>query len=354
MLVDHFPEAREARIVRDAFEHQSLGAVGHRAVDDVAVAGDPTHVGGAPVNLTVLVVEDVLMGDRGIDHVAAGGVQNTLRLAGRTRGVEDEQRIFRALLFGLALGRNLGGFFAPPQIAAGFPLDVAAGALEHQDVTDAGAGLQGLVDIGLQRHLAAAAQPLVGGNDEIGLAVEDAVLDAVGREAAEDHRMDGADPGAGQQSVGGFGHHRHVDGDAVALLDALVAHDVGQPADLFIGLAIGDLLAFLGVVAFPNDRGLVAAGGEVAVETVDRSVEGAIVVPANLDVAGEINVLHLGVGLDPIDALALLTPKGFGILDRLLVHRQILGVVDPGALGELGGNREKRIVGRHGTESLPN
>jgi hypothetical protein len=62
--------------------------------------------------------------------------------------------------------------------------------------------LQRLVDIGLQRHALAAAQALVGGDDDLRAAVLDPAGDAVGREAAEDDRMDGPDPGAGQHGHG--------------------------------------------------------------------------------------------------------------------------------------------------------
>ncbi len=61
VLVDHLPEARDGRVVRHALEHQRDRAVGERAVDDVAVAGDPADVGGAPVDVAVVVVEHVLV-----------------------------------------------------------------------------------------------------------------------------------------------------------------------------------------------------------------------------------------------------------------------------------------------------
>ncbi len=64
VLVDDVPEARIVRIVRHALEHQRGRAVGERAVDDVAVAGDPADVGRAPVDVAVVIVEDVLMRHR--------------------------------------------------------------------------------------------------------------------------------------------------------------------------------------------------------------------------------------------------------------------------------------------------
>ena len=66
VLVDHLPEARGVRVVRHALEHQRGGAVGERAVDDVAVAGDPADIGRAPVDVAVVVVEDVLVRQRDV------------------------------------------------------------------------------------------------------------------------------------------------------------------------------------------------------------------------------------------------------------------------------------------------
>ena len=57
VLVADLPEARKIRVVRHAFEHQRRRAVGQRAVDDVAVTGDPAHVGRAPVDVAVVIVE---------------------------------------------------------------------------------------------------------------------------------------------------------------------------------------------------------------------------------------------------------------------------------------------------------
>ena len=84
------------RVVRHALEHQRRRAVRERAVHDVGVAGDPADVGRAPVDLAVAIVEDLLVGQRRIDQVAAGGVQHALGLAGRAGGVEDEQRVLGA------------------------------------------------------------------------------------------------------------------------------------------------------------------------------------------------------------------------------------------------------------------
>ena len=163
--------------------------------------------------------------------------------------------------------------------------------------------------------------------------------EAVGREAAEHHRMHGADARAGQHGVGGLGDHRQVDGDAVALLDAVGLEHVGELAHPLVQLAVGDLLVVGGVVALPDDGDLVAARLQVPVDAVGRHVERAVLVPLDRDVVGRVGgVLDLGVGLDPVDALAHLAPEPVRVLDRALVHREILLVVDVGPGRPFGGN----------------
>ena len=155
VLVDHLPEARRRGIVGHAFEHQRGGAIGERAVDDVAVAGHPADIGRAPVDIAVMVVEDVLVRHRGEDEIAAGGVQHALRLAGRARRVEDEQRVLRLHLLRLAFGLDRGDLLVVPEVAAGRPADLAAGAAHdqhglHLDAM-AGGDLDRLVGILLER-----------------------------------------------------------------------------------------------------------------------------------------------------------------------------------------------------------
>ena len=105
-------------------------------------------------------------------------------------------------------------------VAAGLHRHVAAGDLHDDDVLHVRTGLQRLVGVGLQRHLAAAATAFVGGDQQLRRAVLDAVGQAVRREPAEHHGMDRADAGAGQHRHRGLGHHRQVDRHPVALLDA--------------------------------------------------------------------------------------------------------------------------------------
>ena len=102
-------------------------------------------------------------------EIAAGGVQHALGLAGRARRIEDEQRILRVHVLARAFRRHHLRRVVVPEIARRVHVDLAAGALDHDDPIDAaGLGERG-IDIGLQRHLLAAAQALIGGDDDLGL-----------------------------------------------------------------------------------------------------------------------------------------------------------------------------------------
>ena len=149
-------------------------------------------------------------------------------------------------------------------------VDVAAacGCTTTTAVTDGVRGRRPASTAGLSRAGAPAPVAAVGGDDDLGLGVVDPVDDRVGREAAEDARVGGADAGAGQHGDRQLGDHRHVDGDPVAPLDAEALEHVGEPADLVEQLGVGDG-AGVARLALPVVRDLVApAGLDVAVEAV--------------------------------------------------------------------------------------
>src|SRR5690606_31126484 len=137
-------------------------------------------------------------------------------------------------------------------------LDLLAAAPDDETGMDVGALRDRLVRVGLERDLLAASQALVCGDHHLAVGIENAVTQGIGGEAAEDHRVDGADAGARQHRYGGLGDHGHVDGDPVALLYAPGLEYVAEAADLLVQLTIGDDAVFLGVVPLPDDRRLVA------------------------------------------------------------------------------------------------
>ena len=136
----------------------------------------------------------------------------------------------------------------------------------------------------LQRDLLAAAHPFVGGDHRAGIAIGNPAGDAFGRKAAEDHRMDGADPRAGEHRRRRFGDHRHVDHHPVAAPDAALLEQVREAAGLFVELAVGPAVAVAGLVRLEDERGAVAVLGEMAVEAIDRQVELAVRIPGDVEV----------------------------------------------------------------------
>ena len=102
---------------------------------------------------------------------------------------------------------------------------------------------------------------LVRGDQRAGsLRVLDAIFQGLRGEAAEDHRMNGADARTGQHGVSRLGNHRHVDAHPVAALDAARAQRVGQAADCLVQLGVGNVLAVGGVIPFPDQRRLSLRG----------------------------------------------------------------------------------------------
>ena len=174
------PEARDRRIVRHALEHESRRAVGERSVDDVAVAGHPPDIRRTPVDIAVVVVEDVLVGHRRIDKIAARRVEDAFRSAGRARREKNEQRVFRIHFLGLTHRRGLRDLLVVPDVAAMLHGHLATGALDDDHRLDEAGLLDGGIGVGLQRHLLGAAQAFVGGDQHLRLAALDPSRERIG------------------------------------------------------------------------------------------------------------------------------------------------------------------------------
>jgi hypothetical protein len=195
------------------------------------------------------------------------------------------------------------------------------------------------VDVGLERNLPAAAKTLVGSDDDVRFGVRDAAGDGLRREAAKHDRMNRANAGASEHRVSRLGDHGQVDRDAIALLDAVSFQQIGEKSDATRKRPIGDVGGLRGIVAFPDDRRLVGALGEMPIDAIVSDVGDAVLEPFDRDVLGvERRVLDLGEGREPVDALTVLGPKAFRIAHRPLVHLLVLGRVDPGALRRFGWN----------------
>ncbi len=143
-------------------------------------------------------------------------------------------------------------------VAAFDHVDGRAGAPVDDDVLDGGAGGHGFVDGALELDFVAAAVARVLGDDGDAAGVVDAVGDGVGGESAEDDGVDGADARAGEQGDGELGRHAHVDGDAIAFLDAEGLEGVGEFLDFGVELGVGEAANFAGL-ALPDEGGFVGA-----------------------------------------------------------------------------------------------
>ncbi|GAB3775843.1 hypothetical protein GCM10028867_13910 [Nocardioides pacificus] len=180
-------------------------------------------------------------------------------------------------LAGVLRGRGVDDV-VPPDVHAVVPGDVLAGAAYDEHVADVealGRGLgAGLVDGRLEGGGVAAPVAAVGGDDHLGLAVDQAGGERVGGEAAEDDRVGRADPGAGEHRDDRLGDHRQIDRDPVAGLDAQRGQRVGRAGDLALQVGIGERAGVVGGLADPVQRDAVAVAGlDVAVHAVVRRVE---------------------------------------------------------------------------------
>jgi hypothetical protein len=282
-------------------------------------------------------------------------VDDPLGLAGGARGVEDEELVLGVHLLGrpveAAVGvARLAHEAVPPVVAPLLDLGerrVAlrpGAALHHHHVLDARALGERLVGVALERdHLAAAVRP-VGGDEHPALRVVDAVAQRLGREAAEDHRVDGADARAGEHRHHRLGDHRQVDGDPVPLLHAEAVEDEGELVDLAVEVPVGEGALVAGL-ALEDERRLVAARAvHVAVEAVDARVERAVGEPPRVR---RRPVEGAGERARPLELARQARPERLGVARRLVVDR---GVAGDGLRPERLGRREGAGLGEEGFE----
>src|SRR5260221_8007733 len=89
----------------------------------------PADIGGTPEQIIRLGVESPLHGQRGPQQIAAGRMLDSLGLAGRPGGIEDEQGVFRIHPLGFADFTLRGFKLMPPMVTAGSHIYLVAGTL---------------------------------------------------------------------------------------------------------------------------------------------------------------------------------------------------------------------------------
>ena len=112
-----------------------------------------------------MVIEDILMRHRGIDHVTASGVHHPLGFASGTGGVKDEERVFGIHFFSRAISVSFGHPFMIPVVPAFDPVDRVAGTADNDTGRAHGAGFERRIGVGLERNDLAATNALIGGDD---------------------------------------------------------------------------------------------------------------------------------------------------------------------------------------------
>ena len=155
--------------------------------------------------------------------------------------------------------------------------------MSNQHCLDTRCFFQGFVDNIFQVERFGTTIGPVGRDHHLAGAVIDPCRKGRGRESREYHRMDGADPGTGQQRHCEVRDHGHVDADAVAFFDAFFLEDIGKTAYAVVQLAVSDVFCwFIRVIGFEDDRVLVTLHPQVPVEAVLCHVQFCALEPFHL------------------------------------------------------------------------
>ena len=320
VFLDHPPESVGLRPIRCAFVHEDARAVREGTVHDVRVAGDPTDVRGAPEQVLLLQVEDVLHRRRDADQIPSRRMLDALRLPRRAGRVQNEERVRGVHRLRLAFRGRFGHEIVPPMVAPLPHGDLGARATEDDHMPDHVEVRDRLVHDLLQREDRPATIAAVRGHDHVGLRILRPIADRAGAEPAEDHAVDGPDPGAGEQGDREFRDHRHVDRHAVAALHAQPLEDVREPVHLAPKIVVRQHAA-LPRLALPHERGLVPPRSlEVPVE----AVRGHVQLPAHEPLReGRVPFEDLRPGGHPGEPLRHPRPKGLGVLRRFEPERVV-------------------------------
>jgi hypothetical protein len=83
---------------------------------------------------------------------------------------------------------------------------------------------------------------------------------------------------------------------------------------------VGQDPVLAGLVAFPDDRGLVGARLQMAVEAIVANISFSTLIVLNGDFIPKVELAGLAPLLLPVEAVRQLAPEAFGVLDGVVVH----------------------------------
>ena len=299
---------------------------------------DPTDVGGTPIGVLVLEIEDPFRGHRRAEQISAGRVQHALRFAGTAGRIEDEQRMFGVEMHWIAFGGDVLHQVVPPVVAIGNHLDRRAGAAHDDDFLHRRRLIQRRIDRRFEKHFFTASPAGIGGDDHFRLSIVIAVRNRFGAEAAEDDRVDRPDPSAGQHRDRQLRDHRHVQRHAVAGLHSEFLQNIRELANFAMQILISQH-ARVARFALPDDRSLVLVGAEqMPVEAVVRQIEFATDKPFRVR---HRSVEHLVPLLEPVEIRGHVPPEAGGVVFGSRPHLLILlFAADVGLRREVARRRE--------------
>ena len=282
VLFDYPPEgAGVRRAHRLALVQHGGVTVEQRAVADIGVPHHPAHIRGRPVHLAGVHVVHVLHAPLQADDAAAGVAHHPLGLAGGAGGIENIQRV---------VGVDRHTVNRRRRSHRRRPVEVPARhqrSLLHRPLQDdAGGGFvrrqpDRLVQQRLVGHHPARFHAAGGRHDHRRRRVVDAHRQFIAGEAAEHHRVDRADAGAGEHGDNRLGHHGHIDDNPVAPRHTLAAQQTGAARHLVQQLAEGIAAFAGGDRAVVDQRRLLApALLDVNIHRVETGIGDAVRVPA--------------------------------------------------------------------------
>ena len=270
---------------------------------------DPADIGRRPENLALTDAIDMRHAPGDGHRMAAILPHHALGGAGGARRVENIERmgrIDRHTLDRLRLCQRV----RPVEVAPLLHRRDRLGPLQQDDALDpVGRHLQRLVHQHLVGNDLAALDPAGCRHQQGWRRIVDPFGEFRRGEPAEHHRMDRADPRAGQHRDHRLRHHRHIQDDPIALADALGDDHACRARDLVLQLGEGEGQPRVRHRAFVDQRQILAAPRrDMAVYRIMACVHQAARKPA-FALAPGAHRRHL-----PLDRLRRVQPIGFAIV----------------------------------------
>src|ERR1700730_9796777 len=209
------PGAAGVGELRDTLIEDAGGRQSHRAVDDIGMAGDPSDVGHAPVDIFGMNVLVVLGGAGDVGEIAPCSMLAALRLAGGTARVHEEERGFSVLRDRLDdVGAIVFQDFVDEEVAShdhgrlGYIFSRIA--LPDQDLFDflafLSGGVHGDIGAGFVIHPFPVAVVAVGIDEHAAAGIGGAEAAGFSAEPTKDDRVDNAEARARQHGDGQLGN----------------------------------------------------------------------------------------------------------------------------------------------------